>query len=148
MQTKKLFHKLSIYSRSILVIAILAIVFSLPACNTNKNGAATPDRVVEQYLLALENRDENLMLQLMPEHVTFSKEIKAKIVKFGGHKIQDRQIRYTKSKPTLWNAKIGGFYENRDGIRKSLDDSIAIEYQSKGQVKLYGGRWYLLLNRS
>jgi hypothetical protein len=146
MQAKILFNNRSIYSRSIFVIAVLSIVFCLPACNANKQGAATPDRVVEQYLLALARRDENLMLQLMPENAPISREIKAKIVKFGGLKIEERQIRYTKPKPVLWNARISGFYANRNGIREKFDDSIAIEYQNKGQVKLYGGRWYLLLD--
>ncbi|WP_310422360.1 hypothetical protein [Chamaesiphon sp. VAR_48_metabat_135_sub] len=146
MQAKQLFNKRSIYPRSILVIAILSIVFWLPACNANKNGAANPDRVVEQYLLALENRDKNLMLRLIPENVPISEEIKAKIVKFGGRKIQERQIKYTKYKPILWSAKISGFYVDRNGIRSKFDDSISIEYQSKGHVKLYGGRWYLLLD--
>ena len=111
----------------------------------NKQGGSTPDRIVEQYLLALEDRDEAAMLQLVPENYNVAKEVTAKIVKFGGHKIQDRQISYTKSKPTLWDARVRGFYVDRVGVRQKFDDSISIGYQSKGQVKLYGGRWYLLL---
>lgn len=134
------------YWRSLKSIGLIAIVFSLQSCEAhNKRGAATPDRIVEQYLLALEDRNETLMLQLMPEESLADKEIKAKIGKFGGHKIQDRQINYTKPTPTLWNAKMEGFYIAPTGIRKKFDDSIAIEYQNKGQVKLYRGRWYLLL---
>ena len=138
-------HKFS-YWRSLKSIVLIAIVFSLQSCEAqNKRGAATPDRIVEQYLLALEDRNETLMLQLMPEESLADKEIKAKIGKFGGHKIQDRQINYTKPTPTFWNAKMEGFYIDPTGIRKKFDDSIAIEYQNKGQVKLYRGRWYLLL---
>jgi hypothetical protein len=145
MQANKLSYKLLIYPRSIFVIKILAIVFSIQACNANKPGAATPDRVIEQYLLALERKDENLMLQIVPENSVVSRAVKVKIGKFGGHKIQDRQIIYTKSTPILWEAKIQGFYIDRDGTRRKFDDSIDIEYQSKGQLKLYAGRWYLLL---
>jgi hypothetical protein len=145
MQAKRLFYKCSIYSRSILAIVILAIVFLFQACNVNKYGAATPDRVVEQYLLALEDRDENLMRRLAPEYPDISSKVKAKIVKIGGHKIQDRQIIYTKPKQILWKAKIQGFYLDRLGKPQKFNDSIVLEYQSKGELKLYAGRWYLLL---
>ena len=126
-------------------MTMIAIVFSLQACSVNKHGATTPDRVVEQYLMALENKDDNLMLRLVPEQSRLDRAIESKILRIGGHKIQDRQISYIKSKPTFWNAKIHGFFVDRAGIKRKFDDSISIEYQSKGQVKLYGGRWYLSL---
>jgi hypothetical protein len=146
LQIEKLPSKLSVYIRSISIILVLAIVFCLQGCKvSDKRGAATPDRIVEQYLLALENRNENLMQQLVLEDVNTTKDIRAKIIRFGGHKIQERQINYIKHKPILWNAEIKGFYLNAADNRKEFDDSIELEYQSKGQVKLYGGRWYLLL---
>ncbi len=146
LQIEKLPSKLSIYSRSVALFLMLAIVIWLQGCKVNeKHGAATPDRIVEQYLLALENRNENLMQQLVLEDVNATSDIRAKIVRFGGYKIQDFQINYIKHKPILWNAKIKGFYINAADKRKEFDDSIEIEYQSKGHVKLYGGRWYLLL---
>ena len=145
MQANKLPTKLTIYSRSILVIASVLIVFFVQACSVNnKRGAATPDRVIEQYLLALENKDANLMQRLAPEQAAVEKEVISIILKHGGYKIQDRQISYTKSKPSLWNAKVRGFYIDRQGIKKKFEDSIVIEYQSKGELKLYAGRWYLL----
>lgn len=145
MHIKAIPVKFATYWRSILVVMMIAIVFSLQACSINKHGAATPDRVVEQYLLALEDRDDRLMLRLVPEKSQLDRAIESKISKIGGHKIQDRQISYTKSKPTFWNTKIQGFFVDRAGIKRKFDDSIELEYQSKGQVKLYGGRWYLLL---
>ena len=147
MQVRQISHNFSIDWRSILmiIIIIISIVFSLQACTVNKHGAATPERVVEQYLLALENRDPHLMLQLAPEKAKIAEIVEAKVLKSGGHKIQERQISYIKSKPTLWNAKIHGLFIENTGIHRNFDESILIEYQSKGQVKLYGGRWYLLL---
>jgi hypothetical protein len=125
---------------------MLVLIFCLQACKVEaKNGAATPGRVVEQYLLALENRDDILLRKLTPQQAAVSSEIKTKIGKIGGHKIKDPQISYTKFKPTLWTARIRGFYLDRAGKQNNFDDSIEIEYQSKGQVKLYGGSWYLLL---
>jgi hypothetical protein len=139
-------RKFSIYWRSISLLVIFAIVFYLQGCKVdNKHGAATPDRVVEQYLLALEDRDNNLMMGLAPENAVVSKQIEARMDKLGGHKIKDRQIIYVKPKSSLCNAKIQGFFIDRFGKHQKFDDSIAIEYQSKGQLKTYGGRWYLLL---
>jgi hypothetical protein len=139
-------EKFSIRQRSISIIFMLLTILNLQACKVeDKNGAATPDRVIEQYLLALENRDDALLSRLAPPQASLSSEIKTKISKIGGHKIKNPQISYTKSKPTLWIARIRGFYLDRAGKRANFDESIEIEYQSKGQVKLYGGSWYLLL---
>lgn len=123
----------------------IAIVFALQACAVNKRGAPTPDRVVEQYLSALETKNEKLMLDLVPENSNLTQEVKTKIGKIGGRKIQDRQIVYTKPKSSLWNAKIRGFYLDRSGTKQKFEDSIVLEYQNKGDLKLYAGRWYLLL---
>ena len=144
MHIKTIPIKFVTYWRSILIVMMITSIFSLQACSVSKQGAATPDRVVEQYLVALENKDDRLMRRLVPEKSQFDRVIESKILRIGGHKIQDRQISYTKSKPTFWNAKIQGFFVDHAGTKRKFDDSIEIEYQSKGQVKLYGGRWYLL----
>jgi hypothetical protein len=147
MQAIKLSSKFSIYGRSILIVTMLSLLFLLQSCGThhNKYGAATPDRVVEGYLTALEAKNENAMLRLMPENSTEIEIINNKILKFGGYNIQDRRVKYTKSKPVFWNAKIHGFYVDKAGVKRKFDESIAIEYQSKGELKLYAGRWYLVL---
>jgi hypothetical protein len=145
MQAIKSSKKLSIYQISLIGI-LVSLLLLIQSCGAaNKYGAATPDRIVDLYLTALENRSEGSIQHLMSEQATGAPAIAAKIAKLGGHKIQNRQVNYTKSKPILWNANIRGFYIDRAGVRRRFDDSIAIEYQSKGQVKLYGGRWYLLL---
>jgi hypothetical protein len=139
-------YQFSRHWRSISVIVLVAIVFSLQSCRVdNKHGAATPDRVVEQYLLALQERDVNSIRRLMPERSPATERIKAKIERFGGYTIKDRQTTYTKPKPTLWNANIRGSYVDRFGVERQFSDSISLAYQSKGELKLYAGNWYLLL---
>jgi hypothetical protein len=140
-QAKELSLKLLKYLQLGLVITSISLS---SACTADKNGAGSPDRVVEQYLLALENKDESLMVQLFPDSSPIDEKIKVKIDKFGGYKIQDRQVVYNKPKPVLWNAEIRGFYVDRAGNRQQFNDSISIGYENKGQVKLYGGRWYLV----
>jgi hypothetical protein len=138
-------HQRSIYWRSILVVLLVAILVSLQSCGVhNKHGAATPDRVVEQYLTALERRNEPVIRRLMPEQSLATVAIKTKIDRLGGYKIQDRQITYTKPTPKRWNANIQGFYIDAFGNSRKFDDSIVLEYQSKGELKLYAGHWYLL----
>jgi hypothetical protein len=150
MQLVKLLNNLStkysVYSRSILSIFLAIILVLLQSCHgVDKYGAATPDRIVEQYLLALEGRDRNSVIKLLPENANVENQVRSKITKFGGYKVQERKIEYIKSKPTLWNIRIQGFYVDRSNTRRKFDETIVIEYQSKGQVKQYGGRWYLKL---
>ena len=122
---------------------------SLQACHVNnKLGAATPDQVIEKYLLALENKDEQLIERLVPEDRSATREIAAKIVSLGGYKIQEPKFVYTKNTPTLWRAKVTGFYLDRNGNRQKFEDTISIIYQGKESWKLYQGRWYLLLGKS
>jgi hypothetical protein len=138
--------QLSISWRSILVVILVAILVSIQSCGVqNKHGAATPDRVVEQYLTALEQRNEPAIRRLMPETSPATTEIATKIDRLGGYKIQDRQIKYTKPTPKRWNANIQGVYVDTLGNKRKFDDSIVLEYQSKGELKLYAGHWYLLL---
>ena len=125
---------------------LLSLLLSVQSCGApHRDGAATPDRIVDLYLTALEHRSESSVRHLMPEEATNAPAIAGKVAKFGGYRIQERQINYTKSKPVLWNTSIRGFYIDRAGVKRKFDDSIAIEYQSKGQIKRYAGRWYLLL---
>jgi hypothetical protein len=114
----------------------------------NKRGAATPDRLVEQYTIGLETKNEQLILQLTPETADFTSQVKTKIGKFGGRKLQNRQVIYTKPTPFLWNARISGSYVDRTGSKQQVEDSIVLKYQSKGELKLYAGRWYLFLDDS
>ena len=142
MQAKKLSHQISIGLR---LFPIVTVIFSLSACNVDKRGAGTPDGVVERYLLALETKNEHLMLELAPENSNFTQAAKAKIDKIGGLKIQNRQINYHKPKFTLWEAKISGVTVDENGNQKKIEDTIVLEYQNKGDLKLYAGRWYLIL---
>jgi hypothetical protein len=138
--------RLSIVNRAILTVVLIAIVVSVQSCGVhNKRGAATPDRLVEQYAIGLETKNEHLILQLTPETADFTSQVKTKVGKFGGRKIQDRQVIYTKPTPFLWSASIRGIYRDRTGTKQQFEDSIELKYLSKGELKLYAGRWYLFL---
>jgi hypothetical protein len=119
-------------------------IIALQACHAqDKLGAATPDRVVDGYLLALETKDERMMAKLQPQNAV-NKSTAAIIARMGGHKLQDIQVKYIKTKPTLWQAKITANYLDRNKIRQEFVDTIAIVYEGNESWKLYSGRWYLL----
>ena len=66
----------------------MALSITLPilleGCNIkNSYGADTPDRVVEQYLLALEKKDEELMLKLIPRKYSAEQAVEDKIAQLG-----------------------------------------------------------------
>jgi hypothetical protein len=127
-------------------IALVAIIITLQACNVQaKHGAATPDLVVEQYILALETRDYGLMTKLQPQN-SASKATAPTIYRLGGHQFQDLQFNYIQTKPTLRVAKITAVYLDRNNTRHKFEDTISIIYQGTESWKLYRGRWYLSLN--
>ncbi len=122
------------------------MVISLQACNTReKLGAATPDLVVERYLLALETKDLQLMTKLQNEHAV-GKATAATIARLGGHKFQQRRVEYLKRTPNLWLAKIAAVYVDRNNQPQNFVDTVPIIYQSEDSWKLYRGRWYLSLS--
>jgi hypothetical protein len=133
--------------RLLLVIVLVILVFSLPACANPKRGAATPDRVVESYLDALEAKDRDAIIRLGVEDANFARSVNAKVDRLGGRKIKERKVSYTKPKPFLWEAKIDGVYADLNGVKKKFEDAIVLEYLSKGELKLYAGRWYLSFDR-
>jgi hypothetical protein len=147
MQTVTLAHQFSIGWRSIFAIGFGCTVLSLSSCSADKRGAPTPENVVEQYLSALETKNKNLMLELADRDSNIASAVAARISKIGGYKIQNKQVIYDKFTPNLWNAKIKGNYVDRQGLVKKIEDSISIQYQSKGEPKSYAGRWYLKLDQ-
>jgi hypothetical protein len=127
-------------------IALVVIIITLQACNVQaKHGAATPDLVVEQYILALETKDYALMTKLQPQD-SVGKATAATLSRLGGHQFQERQVTYIKTKPTLRVAKITAAYLDRNNTRHKFEDTISIIYQGTESWKLYRGRWYLSLN--
>jgi hypothetical protein len=112
----------------------------------NRYGADTAQQVVEQYLLALENKDEKLMLKLISREYSAKEAVKDKINRLGGHKIQEYKVTYTKPKPVFLRAKVQGFYTNHD-VRKRFDDTLTIVYQGESNLGINKGRWYLVMGK-
>lgn len=125
----------------------IALSIFLEGCNfQNSYGADTPDRVVEQYLLALEKKNEELMLKLIPKRYSAEQAVEDKIAQFGGHKIQEYKVSYVKPKSVFWRANVQAFYTD-DGLRKKIDDTLTIVYEGGSISQLNKGRWYLIMGK-
>lgn len=125
----------------------IALPILLEGCDfKNSYGADTPDQVVEQYLLALEKKDEELMLKLVPRRYSAEQAVEDKIAQLGGHKIQEYKVVYAKPKPVFLRANVQGFYTN-DGVRKKFDDTLTIVYEGGSILELNKGRWYLIMGK-
>jgi hypothetical protein len=126
----------------------IALILSFQGCSLlNHRGVDNPEKVVEQYLLALERKDEKSILQLVPQSYSADKAIKDKITRFGGRKIQERKIEYIRPKPIFIRANIKGSYIGSNGIRKNFEDILTIAYEKRSFWEFNRGRWYLLIGK-
>jgi hypothetical protein len=126
----------------------VTLSISLQGCNyLSPNGGNNPDQVIDQYLLALENKDEDSILKLIPREYSAKQAVEDKIAEFGGNKIQERQIIYNKTKPVFLIANVQGFYINSDGVRKKFEDTLIISYRGGSLLELNKARWFLQLGK-
>jgi hypothetical protein len=146
MQSAKPFRN---FTFNLILILSIALPILLEGCSfKNSYGADTPDRVVEQYLLALEKKDEGLMLKLIPRKYSAEQAVEDKIAQLGGHKIQEYKVFYAKPKPVFWRANVQAFYIDDGGLRKTIDDTLTIVYEGGSILDLNKGRWYLLMGKN
>ncbi|WP_127087651.1 hypothetical protein [Dulcicalothrix desertica] len=128
-----------------LTLSVVLAIFLISFNSLVSYGADSPDQVIEQYLLALENKDEDSILKLIPREYSAKLAVEDKIVEFGGNKIQERKIIYNKIKPVYLTANVQGFYTNSNGVRKKFEDTLIISYRGGSLLELNKGRWYLKL---
>jgi hypothetical protein len=144
MQSAKSFRNFTLTLGLALSIALPVL---LEGCSfKNSYGADTPDGVVEQYLLALEKKDEELMLKLIPRRYSAEQAVEDKITQLGGHKIQEYKVVYAKPKPVFLQANVQAFYAH-NGVSKKIEDTLTIVYEGGSILDLSKGRWYLLMGK-
>lgn len=130
--------------------AILFLGFSLCAilggCNfVSVRGADTPERVVEQYILGLEQQKENVILQLIPKEYVAEQAVEDKISQFGGHEVEEYSVVYNEIKPVFLIAEIKGSYVSNDQGLENFEDQVTIAYRGAGTLLSKKANWYLLL---
>lgn len=142
-------QQLNPLSRYLGVALSVTILICLPACNfVNGRGGTTPEDVVDAYMRALENKDESLMLRLVPESYSSEQAVQDKVTQLGGHDIREVQVSYALIKPHIAVATIQGWYIDSKGERVKFKDIINLRYEGGSFLVSYKGRWYLNLGRS
>jgi hypothetical protein len=113
----------------------------------NQRGANSRDEVIKTYLRALRNRDESLMLQLVPKSYLGEQAVQDKIAQLGGHDISELLLCYFEFKPFITFVTIQGSYIGSNSERKRFEDKVNLHYEPGSFLVSYRGRWYLALGK-
>lgn len=124
-------------------IFVGALFCALQSCNViPKQGAATREELVTTYLDALENKDEQAILELIPKDYDAKQVVEEKIARLGDRDLEQVKITYQElQKPSSIKVSIEGLYD---------DDSLpSHQSQSKDQIFIHSAnnRWYLILGQ-
>lgn len=121
------------------LLGVLLLVLS--ACHLgNARGAETKEQVVSSYLQALEAKDEQSLLLLVPRTHIAEQAVQDKVKRLGGHALQDRQVDYLSDFGPKWaRVTIQGTYVTSRGETAKFRDVIYLH-----QMK---DRWYLMLGK-
>lgn len=131
-------YKLRVQSGVILLGVLLLI---LPTCrSTNVRGAVTKETLVDAYLRALQQKDEQAMLLLVPETHTAQHEVQARIEKLGGHAFDQVRIDYVPPVHPQWvRVVIRGVYTSPQNEQIEFSDEIILHQTDH--------HWYLMLGQ-
>lgn len=112
----------------------------LPACTRSMRGAETKEDVVDAYLNALERRDEQSILMLIPESHIAEQEVKAKVEQLGGHVFHEVRVNYRQEfGPQRAMVTVQGVYSGPLNER--------VEFREELNLVHIDGRWYLILGQ-
>jgi hypothetical protein len=104
-------------------------------------GAATREELVSTYLLALEKKDEQLMLNLIPSDYDAEQVVEEKINRLGNRKLEQLKVSYQDlQKPDSSKVTIEGIYYD-----KPLPNGKQFRSTDEIFVHASGKRWYLIL---
>lgn len=106
-------------------------------------GAETREKLVSTYLHALESKDEQAILMLVPEGYDAKQIVKEKISRLGDRKLEQTKITYQElQKPDSVKVLIEGTYYD-----KPLPNGKRFLSKDKLFIHVAGKRWYLILGK-
>ena len=125
-------------------IALGTLLPILQSCNFfPTRGAATREELVSMYLRALENKDEQAILRLIPEDYAAKQVVEEKIGRLGSRKLEQLRISYQElQKPDSVKVLIEGVYYN-----KPLPNGKRLRSTDQLFIHAAGDRWYLILGK-
>jgi hypothetical protein len=136
------------YGRGVtLALAATAVLATGGAISAMKpKGEVLPLAVVDRYLTALEQKDATALSLINSDDYQSDKAIQEKLARWGGHKIEKRQVFRTRTSTSAdaVRLKIYGSYQ-QDGQAKGFVDSIDLIYRKTGILPNAGARWQLAI---
>lgn len=125
-------------------IASGILLLGLLSCSfVSLRGASTREEVVNNYLRALANKDEQSIKRLIPENYDVEQVVHEKVVRLGNRKLEQVEVSYQElQKPDSVKVTIEGIYYDKPGFEGK-------RLRSKDQLFLHaaGNRWYLILGK-
>jgi len=122
-----------------ILLSVLFLIVS--ACvSTNPRGAATKETLVDVYLQALQQKDEQAILSLVPETLAAQDAVQAKVEQLGGHTFHQVHIGYVPQVNPKWvRVIIRGVYTGSHNEQVEFSDEIFLNQMDN--------RWYLMLGQ-
>jgi hypothetical protein len=137
---------MSNYSRGALIAigatAFLAAGGALSA--TKPRGEVDPLKVVDNYLVSLEQKNRDALLRLTPSDYRSEPALQAKLARWGGQHIENRRVFRTKTQPLAVRLKIYGTYQ-QNGQAQKFEDTIQLIYRREGLLR--SPRWQLAIGQ-
>jgi hypothetical protein len=134
------------YGRGVTIaIAATALLATGGAISAMKpKGEVLPLALVDRYLTALEQKDATALSSINSDDYQSDKVIQEKLTRWGGQKIEKRQVFRTRTSTDAVRLKIYGSYQ-QDGKAKGFVDSIDLVYRKTGILPNAGARWQLAI---
>jgi hypothetical protein len=107
-------------------------------------GEVLPLTLVDRYMAALEKKDGAAILAMNADGYVADRAVTEKLNRWGGQRVEKRQVFRTKTSPTAVRLKIYGSYQ-QDGKANSFVDSIDLVYRKAGMLPNSGARWQLAM---
>jgi hypothetical protein len=134
------------YGRGVTIaIAATAVLATGGAISAMKpKGEVLPLTLVDRYLTALEQKDATALSSINSDDYQSDKAIQEKLNRWGGQKVEKRQVFRTRTSADAVRLKIYGSYQ-QDGKAKGFVDSIDLVYRKTGLLPNAGARWQLAI---
>jgi uncharacterized lipoprotein YehR (DUF1307 family) len=127
-----------------LFIALGIFLTTIQSCDFfHERGAATREELVSTYLRALEKKDAQVILNLIPEDYAAKQVVEEKINRLGDRKLELLTISYQElQKPDSIKVIIEGSYYD-----KPLPNGKRFQSMDQLFIHASGNRWYLILGK-
>ncbi len=136
--------------RFYIIIALLTLILAVLIASSFVPHKGTSERfeLIENYLQALENKDERSMRRLVHPNFEARAAVQGKIEQLGGNEIALQEVCYSLLKPFITVASLRGSYVDENLQTQQIQERLFLKYEPGPFYIGYKGRWYLSLGQS